>query len=379
MLLAHDVQLHPCATRRTGDCWSTHTVQFCHAILSRCAVVSAMCLSAFSLKYDSIWDVSSCEVHSKLSRRESGGFDETTVTAGCALVVWVWRGSRPRVGSAQVDGTRNHLVTGKIKRNSVSPLLRDRFISPTVKAERRDAHEHSGAPPSLAVRNEAPVLRPTTRREKSKAMQTIRSDSAKEGTVMELQKDMNPQSSFGPRESPFRTWVRFHHLWFGQERWDEETQPFPLTVMKVHAVGALMNAGGYRSPANYMSSAKEEHLVRGLSWSDELSLAIRNSNRKHYPRQGPGRQSWKKCGASVTLVIGSGCCHVGRKAFSCGRILFLRPGDRAITGAQEAPDNAWARVVTRKYIRFIAHKSIPGASSNTSIHHFGSLAARNVS
>ena len=70
-----------------------------------------------------------------------------------------------------------------------------------------------------------------------------------------------------------------------------EIPPFPLTVLKLHAVGAMLKAGGYRSPANYFSRAKEEHVVQGFQWSDALHLAVRKATMSITRGIGPARQS----------------------------------------------------------------------------------------
>ena len=67
--------------------------------------------------------------------------------------------------------------------------------------------------------------------------------------------------------------------------------PFPLTVLKLHAVGAMLKAGGYRSPANYFSRAKEEHVVQGFQWSDALHLAVCKATMSITRGIGPARQS----------------------------------------------------------------------------------------
>ena len=63
-----------------------------------------------------------------------------------------------------------------------------------------------------------------------------------------------------------KTWCQFHVAWFGQQTLGEEFSPFPLTVMKICAVGAMLKSGGYRSAANYLSRAKEEVTFGRTSW-----------------------------------------------------------------------------------------------------------------
>ena len=109
--------------------------------------------------------------------------------------------------------------------------------------------------------------------------------------MLALQKDMNAQSAVASRESLLKTWLQFHQTWCGQGRGFTDVDPFPLTVLKIYAVGSLLKAGGYRSPANYMSRAEEEHVVRGCGWDDQLALAVRKTTTSITRGMGPGRQS----------------------------------------------------------------------------------------
>ena len=66
---------------------------------------------------------------------------------------------------------------------------------------------------------------------------------------------------------------------------------FPITVLKIYAVGALLKSGGHRSPANYFSRAKEEHIKLGLHRSDALQLAVRKATTSVTHGIEPARQS----------------------------------------------------------------------------------------
>ena len=176
-----------------------------------------------------------------------------------------------------------------MKRKTMSPLVRVRYsvpggdvpveTQPAVTVSARQALPvPSGMPRSLASRKDAPALKPTSRGETGKAMEATRSAGAKDRALSELRKDMNAQSAAAPRDSLLKTWCQFHVAWFGQQALGEEISPFPLTVMKICAVGAMLKSGGYRSAANYLSRAKEEHIVRGHLWTDELALAVRKTS-----------------------------------------------------------------------------------------------------
>ena len=57
-----------------------------------------------------------------------------------------------------------------------------------------------------------------------------------------LHRDMSGQSSVGPREALLRSWIQFHGQWFGGPDQPMSIPPFPLTVLKLHAVGAMLKA-----------------------------------------------------------------------------------------------------------------------------------------
>ena len=189
-----------------------------------------------------------------------------------------------------------------MKRRNMSPLLRVRYTTPSGSGpdETQPAVTSSpahvcpvppGSPRRLAARKDTPVLKPTSRGGSSKAFAAIKSEDTKQRALLELRKDMNAQSAGAPRDSLLKTWVQFHGAWFGHQSLDDEAQPFPLTVMSIYAVGAMLKSGGYRSPSNYLSRAKKEHIVRGHLWTDELSLAVRKTTSSITRGMGPGRQS----------------------------------------------------------------------------------------
>lgn len=49
----------------------------------------------------------------------------------------------------------------------------------------------------------------------------------------------------------------------------------PLTADKIAVVGAAFKSRGYRSFANYLSKVKEQRVVLGGEWTDELQLESR--------------------------------------------------------------------------------------------------------
>ena len=79
--------------------------------------------------------------------------------------------------------------------------------------------------------------------------------------------------------------------WFEDPNQPMRMPPFPLTVLKLHAVGAMLKAGGYRSPANHFSRAKEEHVSQGFHWSDALHFVVRKATMSITRGIAPARQS----------------------------------------------------------------------------------------
>ena len=70
-------------------------------------------------------------------------------------------------------------------------------------------------------------------------------------------------------------WQRRHLHWFGE---GSEAQPIlPLTPYSLKAVAAMLIAGGFRSCANYVSRAKDEH-TRDLEWTSMLAREQRRAN-----------------------------------------------------------------------------------------------------
>ena len=121
-----------------------------------------------------------------------------------------------------------------MKRKGVSPLLRVRYSvqapvadpalsSKPVETERAgEVVQHSvlasssGTVVKLAARSDAPVLAPSSKGVKRKALEAGHSESGKELAMLALQKDMNAQSAVASRESLLKTCLQFHQTWFGQ-------------------------------------------------------------------------------------------------------------------------------------------------------------------
>lgn len=86
------------------------------------------------------------------------------------------------------------------------------------------------------------------------------------------------------------TWIELH-VAYGETKGFPDWPVFPLTPSKVHGVGALLKAGGYRSTKNYLHAIKVMHVDQGHAWTDELILAGSRFTASTLRGMGPSRQS----------------------------------------------------------------------------------------
>ena len=108
---------------------------------------------------------------------------------------------------------------------------------------------------STAARKDAPRIQTSVRADRKSAEAAATDYASKTKALGELERDVTAASSTGSRDSLWKTWTCFHHRWFGRSE-----PPLPLTPEKIKAVASMMKAGKYRSYANYMSRAKDEHI-----------------------------------------------------------------------------------------------------------------------
>ena len=72
-------------------------------------------------------------------------------------------------------------------------------------------------------------------------------------------------------ETNWNTWQELHYAYW--HPWDPSQDALPLTPLKLHIVGCLFKAGGYRTTKNYLSIAHQKHVEAGASWTEQLELA----------------------------------------------------------------------------------------------------------
>ena len=140
--------------------------------------------------------------------------------------------------------------------------------------------------PKLGDRWDAPVLVPTRRACKAKALSVVMSAASKAEALRALTADVSAASSSTTLDSMLATWTLFHKSWFGSD-----SDPFPLTCDRIAAVSSMFKAGVYRSFANYMSRAKDRHVELYKSWPDDLARAARRCTRSVLRGIGPAKQA----------------------------------------------------------------------------------------
>ena len=82
------------------------------------------------------------------------------------------------------------------------------------------------------------------------------------------------------------TWVAFDRVMA-----EDGEEPLPLTADKFVRAAACLKEGGYRSFRNFMSKAKEMHILEGHAWDDLLRTIARKATLSVERGMGPPRQS----------------------------------------------------------------------------------------
>ena len=85
------------------------------------------------------------------------------------------------------------------------------------------------------------------------------------------------------------TWQHFHHEAFGHER--PPLPLLPITVCILVMIGALFEAGGYRSYPNYVSNINGKRIEAGHEWCQLLQHTSAWATRSVLRGIGRGRQS----------------------------------------------------------------------------------------
>ena len=134
----------------------------------------------------------------------------------------------------------------------------------------------------LAARKDAPKLNIALRGSLTKAL-AAGSSHNRAATLKKLKDDQFARSGKGPRSSRWSTWKKLHKNWMG------DTPVLPLTVDSIAAVLGQLKEGQYRSADDYMSTAKDHHLVHH-EWSSRLARQQRVCVRSALRGIGPSHQ-----------------------------------------------------------------------------------------
>ena len=108
---------------------------------------------------------------------------------------------------------------------------------------------------------------------------------ARDRAVEELANAFRARSAIGPAQSAWNTWTKWHKTWWGNEEY------LPLTVDAVVAAAAMAKQGGYRSFSNYLSAAKERHILAGHAWTSQLAWEAKRCLRAVTRGIGPSKQA----------------------------------------------------------------------------------------
>ena len=110
-------------------------------------------------------------------------------------------------------------------------------------------------------------------------------DEDRELALNNLERDTTVPSTSRVRQSNWRTWLAFHHRWFGTT-----VPPIPLTTPGIRAVAAQMKDAHYRSFPGYLSAAREIHGAEGHEWTSELERTRKRCVASTQRGIGPPRQ-----------------------------------------------------------------------------------------
>ena len=185
------------------------------------------------------------------------------------------------------------LGTRKIKPGApASTSCGSAVLDPTAKssAEPPTSSTDPGLPlQRLASRADAPLALPPAKRSRTAALEAASTAVNKAAALAVYESRTFANSSHGPRDSTWSTWLSFHQRWFGSG--PGSTPPLPLTAETVKCVVAMFIAGHYRSTGNYLVRAKDEHTRLGYPWTDVLAREYKRASAAAKRGMGPGHQS----------------------------------------------------------------------------------------
>ena len=109
---------------------------------------------------------------------------------------------------------------------------------------------------------------------------------ARQTAIKNLIDGFSAASSRPSSSTRWNTWVAFDRVMA-----EEGEEPLPLTADKIVRAAACFKEGGYRSFRNFLSKAKEMHILAGHEWNDLLRTIARKATLSVERGMGPPRQS----------------------------------------------------------------------------------------
>ena len=135
-------------------------------------------------------------------------------------------------------------------------------------------------PPS-ALRNRGPVQPPKVRARGStqKALEVAKSEELMKKARMDFGELVYAKSTAAAKDSKTKLFVQIAEA--------RNLQPFPLTPPTIVEVAAVLRAAEFASGATYLSEAKQLHVRKGFPWTEDLDLAMQDSERALTRALGP--------------------------------------------------------------------------------------------
>ena len=164
------------------------------------------------------------------------------------------------------------LQEGFVRKIPSSTLASGRLAAPADAAVSSSAAVPPCCPPSAPLRANVPVLHAYKRGSTKTALEIIQSPALRQEAILALQRDVYATSAADPRQSKLDTWEAL-------ARAAGFASPFHLTPDLVATVVGALKAASFRSAAEYLYIARQEHIARYDGLPQSMSLLIRQYSR----------------------------------------------------------------------------------------------------
>ena len=129
-----------------------------------------------------------------------------------------------------------------------------------VHPETKSNHTHEVA------RRDMVLIRGVKRADAKTLNELVSTADDRQQLLNELRDDYYSTGSVSSRKAQAGTWGRYHRNWFG-----DSVPTLPHTYEKMEAVGACFKKTGYRRCHNCLNKMKDQHVLEGHPWSDQLA------------------------------------------------------------------------------------------------------------